>query len=94
MFSFYANLYLAFVEMLKELTHMPDRVKKKKKKEEKWLYCFLICKFSIVQQLSDSAGRQNLFSSVGEYDRIHAQLAIKICLLGWLEICIFKTVKH
>lgn len=39
--SFYANLYLAFVEMLKELTHMPDRVKKKKKKkEEKWLYCF------------------------------------------------------
>lgn len=55
---------------------------------------FLICKFSIVQQLSDSAGRQNLFSSVGEYERIHAELAIKICLLGWLEICIFKTVKH
>lgn len=33
--SFYANLYLAFVEMLKELTHMPDRVKKKKKRKKK-----------------------------------------------------------
>lgn len=30
--SLYANLYLAFVEMLKELTHMRDRVKKKRKK--------------------------------------------------------------
>lgn len=46
--SFYANLYLAFVEMLKELTYMLDTVKKKKKRKKNG-YIFLICKFSIVQ---------------------------------------------
>lgn len=35
--SFYANSYLAFVEMLEQLTHMLDRVKKKKKRKKN--YC-------------------------------------------------------
>lgn len=38
--SFYANLYLAFVDMLEQLTHMLDRVKKKKKGRKTIVFFF------------------------------------------------------